>query len=171
VTTVEIRPVSVNGWDGTEPPPDEMRDVVAAACWRVARYHNAMVDIARREAAAEAAYEQAKETAWEAWTALSTAATADWAAAHHRWVLTEDELADAAGGWHRIARRYEEDAERAFPCERDLGVYQQVSANAGVPQLTGPGAGRGWWSVESDTQTERRQREDAAARTLRLLTS
>ncbi|NYF44700.1 hypothetical protein [Streptosporangium sandarakinum] len=162
---IPIYPLGLTGRDTTpsygEPGTPERRYYIAH---QVAKHHNQAIDVARREAECYERFTAARAAADTAWNALADQKTTNWPAAHHRWVIAEEELADATKAWTSAARDYEEGVDRSLYGEEEHAYYAKIATETGNPMLFGPRESPD--DVVYELSERRCRRERLAAKTL-----
>ncbi|MET8006170.1 hypothetical protein [Nonomuraea glycinis] len=169
-TTTEkpIRQIKANGFTGSEPAPD---DNDAYFVWKVVRFHNSAVPLALEEEQAWTTYAGAETAAEQAWQALSTTSTGDWAAAHHRWVVAEHALDTTARAWSSAAAEMERHWEENNWGDRSIDTYDQIVRQLDVRCLLSSNRGRSHYGLYLDLERRRRERETLTAKTLQRLSA
>ncbi|MEV6527776.1 hypothetical protein AB0M43_38230 [Longispora sp. NPDC051575] len=165
-------PITINGYTGREPEPrywgqDDQAARTAAHSWQAAHHHNALVEHALAEAAAVSPVTTAREEAWLAYTALSTASSADWIAAHHRWIVAEEALAVAAEHLTGVADDYERATLTVLMSDDADWLYERAVAQTGQAGLYGPDHRHR--DAAHDARQVRAERKHIVAQTLNAL--
>ncbi|MFI6629298.1 hypothetical protein ACIBI7_10600 [Nonomuraea fuscirosea] len=161
-----IKLINVNGITGNEPAPD---DNASYFTWKLVRRHNTAVPLALEEEQAWNAYISAEAVTEQAWQALDTAPTTDWAAAHHRWVKAEHALDAAARQWQSAAAAMDQAFDDANWSDRAFEFYEEVTRQAGIRELlcANRPTSSPWQAL--DVERRRREREQLAGKTLQRL--
>ncbi|MFG1976995.1 hypothetical protein ACGFJC_47350 [Nonomuraea fuscirosea] len=161
-----IKTLKINEFTGNEPEPDDNDRYFA---WKIARRHNTAVPLAQEEEQAWNAYTVAEEAAEQAWQALDSAPTSDWAATHHRWVKAEHSLDAAAGRWQSAAAAMDRAWDEVNWGDRAYDFYNQVLRQTGIRALMSANRPASHYSLQTQVQQRRREREKITKKTLALL--
>ncbi|MEU4703383.1 hypothetical protein [Nonomuraea dietziae] len=161
-----IKSIIVNGIIGNEPEPDDNERYYI---WKAVRFHNTAVPRAQEEEQAWNAFADAEIATEQAWRALESTPTNDWASAHHRWVLAEHELNIAARRWESAAAAMDKAWGDTNWSDRSLDVYDQIVRHLGVRDLLSAPRDKSHYSLHIDLEKRRREREENTRKTLVLL--
>ncbi|MEV0996760.1 hypothetical protein [Nonomuraea sp. NPDC050202] len=164
-TEKPIKPITVNGITGNEPAPDDHAKYLV---WKVVHRHNTAVPLALEEEQAWNGYISAEAATEQAWQALDTTHTTDWAAAHHRWVKAEQALDTAVRRWESAAAALEQAFDDAHWGDRTYEFYEEVTRQAGIRELLCANRPTSPWQT-LDVERRRREREQLAGKTLQHL--
>lgn len=182
---LRFRPIAVNGMTGTEPEPDrntpgyvppdgdpELRAAWEAAAsadeqrywnWRVARYHLRLIPLVQAAEPDWIALEAARADYEQAWEALTTATTDQWASAHYRWGQTHEPVRAALANYGLHLGSIDELHWGPIGGEATIEAYEQlVPDEVNLTKLHWNDAGE----LTRDFERKLQEREQAAARTL-----